>query len=1072
MSRFVHARKRFLGLSAAAVVLLSAAGAFAQAKTPAKEKPTAPQLKPAVAAEAEEFKIQSGWKVLKNGEGNYSVDIIGFSHIGNERFLSLPSDAKTASATLDVNVPVDGPYKLWVRYEYPAFSETRFKAVVEQGGKVVAEKIMGIKDSPKLQFNNPELVPQYDPPWGPEGVFEEPMDVPALKQGPAIIRLVGVEQPQIPGVSANRNIDLIYLTSDVAPIVTKDDKGKNVPNKESWYWIGGGSGSLYPILNAYRDTRGARWEARITNKGTSATKGGAIRYVNNRNPWHLNESVPPINLDPGQTSEWIPLRTQDTCHYGAAIFSLPGIKPPKGADPGVKADLPSIEVEIRPVGGGKSFKFADEEMVRVYLPGYPGFGDEPVAIVAKVNDVVSYLQAHKAPGREPKEPLAYGGWMPIDGETDYGKAYGHLYKSMGFRSFPLAVAKPEEAMKSMGLPFNLSAQALAYRQPPTDENITKVKAAFEKNGLLPYLKFFDYGDEIHFSEWISVALGKQPLAPLWVSWLKEHRPGYDAKTYWRQSWGAFDETKLKPDSTAAASQDNARLYVDSCAFYEDLANVWVAGQLKKLKSQLGAQVLGGANYAAHPFYYPTVPMYVTWFRKGAADYGRHSEYFWQVGQAGPMINGYIVELFRCGMRHTPNGYIRQYTMPHAVGNTEPSFLRTAFTHLAHGASGLDYFGIGLNETFTENYIDHRAKERFKSIRDINYSLGMVDDVWAQSKALPSQAAILVSYSTELWDLAPVAQDRAGHAMFAAGFRKMRLNYHIDRVGLWKATTFAGVTPDLLVEEDMNAKDLAGYKVLFVVGDSLPVGTEKALEAWVKSGGTLVATSGVGTYGTYREPNPGMQALVGIASRKLEEKDTFMRPMQDLQFMKPSGSIKGDGFEFPVLGNVERITPAHGTKVTAKFDDGSPAIIERQLDKGKVIFIAAEPGASFFWSALQPNIVPDRANNTHRAPQNWDKGVATLVQGILKNAGAAPILQASLPNIDARLIKGPKVYILPVSNYSDKIDQPCTLTVSITEPVADVLSSYNGKLTFKQADGKLEIQIPKLGYGEMIRINLK
>jgi hypothetical protein len=1059
-------RGMFLGLSAAGMAMVLGSGVYGQAKPAVK--PEVPVLKPAVAFEAEEFKVESGWKVLKIGEGNYSVDIIGFGHIGNERFLSLPAEAKSASAYLDVQVPEAGPYKLWVRYEYPAFTETRFKAVVEQGGKVIAQKVLGAKDNPKLHFNKRELVPQYDPPWGPEGVFEEPMDVPDLAKGPARIRLVGVEQPQVAGVSANRNIDLIYLTRDVAPFTEKNAEGKEVPNKASWYYIGGAPSSLYPILNAYRDTRGARWEARITNKGATATKGGSIKYTYNRGPWYVDEPVAAIELEPGQTSQWIGLSKQDTCHYGAVTFALPAGK----AKAGEKADRPAIEVEIRPVGGGKSFKFVDDEQVMVYVPAYPGFGDEPASVLEKVKGVTAYVKSKPAPGREPKEPLAFGGWMPISGETDYGRAYGDLYKTMGFRAFPLAIPKPEEAMKSMELPFNVSAQAMGYRQPPTEENIDKAKAMFEKNGLLPYLRFFDYGDEIHFSEWIGIALGKEKLEPIWAQWLKENRPEYKAQDYWRASWGAFDAAKIKPDSTAAASKENPKLYVDSVAFYEDLAYQWVSKQAKQVKAKLGPQVLAGANYAAHPFYYPTVPMYVTWFRKGAADYGRHSEYFWQVGQAGPMINGYIVELFRSGMRHNPNGYIRQYTMPHAPGNTEASFLRTAFTHLAHGANGLDYFGIGLNETFTENHIDHRANERFKSIRDINYSLGMVDDVWSKSKAVPSQAAILVSYSTELWDLAPIAGDKASHAMFSPGFRAMRLNYHIDRVGLWKATTFAGVTPDLLVEEDMTAEELKGYKVLFVVGDCLPVGTEKALEAWVQAGGTLVATSGVGTYGTYREPNPGMQALVGIASRKLEERDTFMRPMQDLQFMKPSAMVKGDGFEFPALGNVERITPVAGAKTVAKFDDGTPAIIERAVGKGKVIFIASEPGAAYFWSALQPNIVPDRADNTHRAPQNWDKGVGTLVGRIFKDAGANPMVTASLPNIDARLIKGPKVYILPVSNYSDKIGQACTLTVSVSEPVADVVASYNGKLVFKQDGGKVVIQVPKLGYGEMVRINLK
>src|SRR5207302_4590203 len=39
------------------------------------------KLAPAVALEAEDFQVESGWKVVKNGEGNYMVDALGFNHI-------------------------------------------------------------------------------------------------------------------------------------------------------------------------------------------------------------------------------------------------------------------------------------------------------------------------------------------------------------------------------------------------------------------------------------------------------------------------------------------------------------------------------------------------------------------------------------------------------------------------------------------------------------------------------------------------------------------------------------------------------------------------------------------------------------------------------------------------------------------------------------------------------------------------------------------------------------------------------------------------------------------------------
>ena len=174
------------------------------------------RLAPAVAVEAEDFHIESGWKVIRNGHGNYMVDMIGFNHISGERLLGIDSKDDTASAFMDVDYPGDGRYRLWVRYEYPAFCETRFRVVVQQDGRNVLDHVMGTKDSLRYGFGEPIPRRSTIPPWGPEGLFAEVVNVPELKAGKARIYLKGSAQPQTPGVAANRNIDLLYLTRDTA----------------------------------------------------------------------------------------------------------------------------------------------------------------------------------------------------------------------------------------------------------------------------------------------------------------------------------------------------------------------------------------------------------------------------------------------------------------------------------------------------------------------------------------------------------------------------------------------------------------------------------------------------------------------------------------------------------------------------------------------------------------------------------------------------------------------------------------------------------------------------------------
>ena len=73
-----------------------AAASLAPAQEPFK-------LAPAVAVEAEQFTVDRGFRVVKMGEGNYAVDIIGFVHTGGERFLSAPAEDSAAEAHKDIN---------------------------------------------------------------------------------------------------------------------------------------------------------------------------------------------------------------------------------------------------------------------------------------------------------------------------------------------------------------------------------------------------------------------------------------------------------------------------------------------------------------------------------------------------------------------------------------------------------------------------------------------------------------------------------------------------------------------------------------------------------------------------------------------------------------------------------------------------------------------------------------------------------------------------------------------------------------------------------------------------------
>jgi len=1024
--------------------------AVATGTPPASAKASAFELAPAVAVEAEDFVVQRGWKAIRNGGGNYMVDIVGFQHISGERLLHADKADTSAVARADIRVPAAGDYRLWVRYEYPTFTDTRFRVTLTQGGEVRARKIMGMKDNPRLAFGDVEFKAQYDPSWGSEGLVEEVVDAKALNAGPARITLEAVEQPQAAGRTANRNIDFVYLSSDM---------------KDTWREHYRKRTKLYPILDALRDTVGPRWEIRLTNKADKPARLTAYHHYN-RIPWGVSEGVVADKLAPGASTGWIPIRGQDTTH-----FSMMRVNSKAGPFVG----------EIRAVGEGQSAKVvkldSTGDILRVYMPPYAERGPVPIRPEQQQRRVLDYLAKQPKIGKAPTLPLCYGAWLPVGADGEYGRNYARIYQAIGMRSFHSALQGPWERvvanLKEVGIPLNRSAMVFIYRLPPVPKSIEWAKKVIAKKKIGPWLKWYDYGDEIGFGEWIGYATkAGLDVSQAWRDWLGRKRAGYKVSDYWLDEWGKPDASKLRPFSDGAVARRKPRLYVDSLIFYEDFAIDFVRRGKERVKAAFGQGVLCGANYSGHPFYHPSITMYVKWFRGGAADFGRHSEYFWQVCQPGPMVNGYIAEHFRAGMKDIPGAILRQYTMPHVPGNTEASFLRTAFTHLAHGAKMLDFFGIGMNECFTENHIDHQwAPERYAAIRDVTHSIGLVEDLMLDSRVVPSKVALLLSDSTERWDFVDVTGDRCRHKYFGPDFRKTRLSYHLERLGIWTCLTYSGHAPDLIVEEDLNAKTLADYRVLYVVGDHIPVRCVEAMSKWVRGGGVLLATAGAGRYDEYHRPNPAMLKLLGLAERKTEQKVRFMRPRQELPFLKPLAHVVFDeGSQSPVLAIRETIRPADEAKVLLRLREGSPAVIWRTFGKGKACYAALPAGLSYMWQALQPPAVPDRGPAAHSVPQQFNFPVGAVLCRAIGEAGLLKPLYVWPGHFDARLIESPRGWFIPIANYNRQVGKAATVSVRFGKPVRKVTSAHCGSLAFETKEGRLEFAIPKIGYGDIIRLD--
>ena len=1015
------------------------------------------KLAPAVAVEAEDFRVESGWKVIRNGPSDGSADGWSRNPISGERLLGLDAANDNASAFLDVTIPASGAYRLWVRYEYPPFRESRFRIALEQDGRTVVDRTVGAKSDPRYGFGELSAKAQHDPPGGSVGSVEEVVSVPELKAGKVRIYLRGAAQPQEPGIAASRKVDLIYLTRDT------EDAWRNHYAKHA---------KPYPLLDAFRDSRGPRYEVRFSNRDDKPADFH-IAHVYNRAPWGVSELEAVRGVAADGVSAWIPLRMQDTTHFGLTRFS---------------GSAKAFDVELRALNGAVERRLSGSGTIQVYLPPYPGKGEKPITPMEELDAVVAELKENPPIGKKPTQPLCFGGYIPVGLENEYGRKYAELYAALGLRSLHPALNGPAaiQNLHEVGVDATKSWAASGYRNPPTRMNVDEANRTMERLGLKGKLRYYEYGDDFPLSEWMQLRLQSEvdwakanrkklkPIAVLarrWFDWLRAQRKDVPLDAYWLDKWGPFNLTRMRPDSSAEAALQNPRLYVDSLLFYEETVLGYVAEGKKSVKRALGDEVLCGAIDSFQPFSYPHTTTTVKWFRRGAADLARRGDSFLPTGQAGPMINGYVAEHYRAGLRDNPDGVLRSTISADAPGSTDANFLRSAFTSLAHGATQLDFQAIGMNETFPEHYIDHRAHGRYRALREVTHAVGLVEDLLPQARPMPSPIALLVSASTERWDLAGVAEDLGGRASAGPNFRKTRLNGHLERLGMWTALTYLGASPDLVVEEDITEKGLKDYKILILSGDCLPPELAPAIEEWVRKGGIVLATANAGRYDPYREATDIFEQLFGLQARQSQERETFFRVRRELPFLKPLDRIVCPGGSLPQVGTREGIEPAVGVSVLARFaSNKEPAIVDRRLEKGHLLYVAALPGVAYLWSAMQPLAALDCKSHAHSIPTAFDPGVKSLLALVLRAARVSPSIETTSSLVDARLLKAPDGYIVPIANYDCEVGQKVTLRIRMGEKITKATSAYHGELALKEDGECVVVTIPSLGYGDVLRLD--
>lgn len=610
----------------------------------AKGEPVAPAPDGNFYCEAEEFKIekpaQAGWQAKPWGE-NYYAATFANTFLSRKAFLGAPENCDETVASVTVSVPAAGRYLVLARYEAAYRFETQFKLKVEQGGKLLLDRLYGARKNIKIWAFGNKLKDEVCWDWGAvENIVWEGHDAYVeLQAGAAKITLIAGKQP---APAAKRNVDLLLLTRDEAQVKERIEKEGYLPL----------DGMLTQAGDVYAKVIGG------------ATVTLTSKWTEHSPYWvHLRKWQMPLVVQVG--GNWVEIGAAMDC-LNDGQWSLSASAPCKVAI-GVKNAAGAIDTvkELNVAGATELIGLADLRYSRKVLTKAEG-----------VAELLAYLNKMPVRGKAPSQTLVYAFFNIPELKPLYGLLACDLNPAG-------PAGKPTSYVDWRSLPPGpLEAKCKTY----TDEqrkNIAVVSlgdeiglpapnAAAATEGFVAFLKAQGVTPkqvDPAAGDWAAIKYNPDPK-------LKQANPGL---YYWSQRYlYNYGINSIK------ALTDVIRKYCPNAA--------------------IGANFSPHHGGTLHS-YLGEVFKWVTSFREDGLTLPWAEDYVWQVPVGSPQMNGINLDLFRAGLRGKPNGKILYYVMPHWPGNTPAMWRRLFYQAVGHGAKILDWFEFNPVWTaYTENHV--------------------------------------------------------------------------------------------------------------------------------------------------------------------------------------------------------------------------------------------------------------------------------------------------------------------------------------------------------------------------------
>lgn len=382
---------------------------------------------------------------------------------------------------------------------------------------------------------------------------------------------------------------------------------------------------------------------------------------------------------------------------------------------------------------------------------------------------------------------------------------------------------------------------------------------------------------------------------------------------------------------------------------------------------------------------------------------------------GFQLMGFQAAIFRSGSRGTLP--IMAWITPSDETNLR---LKTA-SALCQGAKHFFYWTYGPTATSTENYWSD-LRSAYDGVACMTRQLAGAEHVLAPGQLRKTRVALLYSISSDLWQ--------------PWGYVHM-----LERRGLYLSLVHDHYLVDFLSEEDVDAGRLEEYDALYTADPCIKQSAVGKIADWVRRGGHLFGSAGAGSRNEFNEPVHGLSAVFGISSQvtgTVQPGRFHIRgALNELAYLD---RITGDSdlrTPLGVIGAKLAVAPTTG-KVTGKFADGTPALVQNEFGQGRTTYVAACPAIAYVKEA---KFVPDALR------EKWPAEIRRRINQTAQQRGVKRPVDLSHAVVEAGVYDAPAGTALVLANFTYEPIEALKIRLSVPRTVRQVRSVERGPLKF-------------------------